>query len=65
MRPVDLSSIMFGAGKDPAELVAYAAELGIDTKQYTPHHALDDARLVRDVYLKLFGVGARAVSAPS
>ena len=56
--PVDLSSIMFGAGKDPAELFQYAAELGIDTKPYTQHHALHDARLVRDVYMKFFAIEA-------
>jgi len=56
--PVDLSSIMFGVGKDPADLFAYAAELGIDTKQYSQHHALHDARLVRDVYMKFFGIEA-------
>ncbi|HXI85650.1 MAG TPA: hypothetical protein VNL17_16340 [Verrucomicrobiae bacterium] len=52
--PVDLSSIIFGVGKDPEKLLEFAAELGINTKQYTQHHALHDARLVRDVYMKFF-----------
>jgi DNA polymerase III epsilon subunit-like protein len=54
--PVDLSSIIFGDGKDPEDLFAFAAELGIDTKQYTQHHALYDARLLRDVYMKFFAI---------
>jgi DNA polymerase III epsilon subunit-like protein len=54
--PVDLSSIIFGVGKDPEKLLEFAVELGIDTKQYTQHHALHDARLVRDVYMKFFAI---------
>ena len=56
--PVDLSSIIFGIGKDPEKLFEFAAELGIDTKQYTQHHALHDARLVRNVYIKFFAIEA-------
>ena len=27
--------------------------LGVDYSKYTEHHALDDAKLLRDIYLKL------------
>ncbi len=53
--PIDFASILFNAGKNPDEILEYAEELKIDTGEYKQHHALDDAKLLRDVYLKHFG----------
>ena len=52
-RPIDFASMLFAAGLDTSpELLA--PTLGIDTSAYTQHNALDDARLLRDVYRKYF-----------
>ena len=57
---VDFASILFANGINPVKFQlesesakSFYASLGIDTKKYKHHHALDDARLVRDVWLKL------------
>lgn len=57
---VDLASILFANGINPVKFQldsdsakTFYTSLGIDTKKYKHHHALDDARLVRDVWLKL------------
>lgn len=57
--PVDFSSILFGLGIDP-EIIAkdhkdFFEEYDIDNKKYLRHHALDDAKLLREVYLKITG----------
>jgi len=54
--PLDFASILFARGYDPEEYGAggkICAELGIDVGKYREHHALDDAKLLRETYLKL------------
>lgn len=58
---VDFASILFAAGINPVKFQQdnvsakkFYKELGIDLKKYKHHHALDDARLLREVWLKLF-----------
>lgn len=53
--PLDFASMIFASGKDPEDLFGLAKELKIGKKDYKMHNALDDARLLRDVYVKLFG----------
>ena len=57
---IDFASVLFAAGINPVkyQLEAESAKefyrkLGIDTKKYKQHHALDDARLLREVWIKL------------
>ncbi|MDD2731524.1 MAG: hypothetical protein PHW33_05395 [Candidatus Portnoybacteria bacterium] len=53
---LDFASILFGIGIDPEEFSFgsdFCKKLGIDYTQYRHHHALDDAKLLRDVYLRL------------
>lgn len=57
---IDMTSILFGLGKNP---VKYAPDqpgaksaykkLSIDLTKYRKHHALDDAKLLRELWLKL------------
>lgn len=55
--PIDFASVLFALGKNPEhfskEVGILAKELGIDTKKYRAHHALDDAKLLRETYLAL------------
>ena len=59
--PIDFASILFGMGIDPE---AYFPEdkrnffnkIGIDATRYKMHNALDDAKLLREVYLKMAGL---------
>lgn len=59
---LDFASVLFGAGYDPEMLSleekrnVFLHSLGIDRKRYHLHNALDDARLLRDVYGKLFRI---------
>ena len=56
--PIDFASMLFAHGRDPESLVSFdklCAELGIPYEQYHQHNALDDARVLREVYLKLTG----------
>jgi DNA polymerase III epsilon subunit-like protein len=55
---LDISSMLFGLGIDPERFSfkhkdSLVKELGIDFSKYKEHNALDDARLLRDIYLKL------------
>lgn len=55
---LDFASILFALGRDPVSFPsqdkhALAKELGIDIWKYRLHHALDDAKLLREVYLKM------------
>lgn len=57
---VDFASILFASGINPVKFQqdtegarTFYKKLGIDTKQYKHHHALHDAKLLRDVWLKL------------
>lgn len=56
--PLDFASILFGLGYDPEIYMAdnytkLATELGVEVKVGHTHNALDDARLLREVYLAL------------
>ncbi len=57
---IDLASILFAIGVNPVKFQLDSAgarsfyrKLGIDMKKYRQHHALDDAKLLRDVWIKL------------
>lgn len=55
---LDFASVLFALGRDPESFQtghkdSLAKELGLDKSQYRSHHALDDARFLRDIYLKL------------
>lgn len=55
--PLDFASILYAHGYNPLEYYEkqkeFAKKFGLDAEKYHQHHALDDARLVRDTYLKL------------
>lgn len=51
--PIDLCSVQFALGVDPEDL---SGKFGLDLTGYRQHHALDDARVLREVYLRLFGL---------
>lgn len=50
--PIDFASILFAYGYSPNSLGKdnFYKELGIDNKKYNTHNALDDARLLAEVY---------------
>ncbi len=52
--PIDFASILFAHGFDPNSMGkdSFFEKLGVDKKSYHLHNALDDTRLLRDVYLK-------------
>jgi DNA polymerase III epsilon subunit-like protein len=52
--PIDFASMLFSAGADPEKLFDFARKLGVHTGQYRPHSAIDDAKLLREVYLAFF-----------
>ncbi len=54
--PIDFAAILFGAGHDPEKFIKVAHELGVSTKPYRAHHALQDAKLLREVFLKFFDI---------
>ena len=56
---VDFASILFSLGINPIKIqsdeksaMAFYRKLGIKIATYKKHHALDDAKLLRDVWLK-------------
>ena len=54
--PLDFASMLYSAGHDP-RAYSYEGEeferlFGVDPKKYHKHHALEDARLLREVYQK-------------
>jgi len=55
--PIDFASVLFALGLDPEIMAkgnkALYKELKIDYTKYQTHHALDDAKLLKEVYLKL------------
>lgn len=57
--PVDFASILFAKGIDPESLVDWKNKkdffdnLEIDLNKYRQHNALDDAKLLKEVYLKI------------
>lgn len=54
--PLDFASLLFFTGHNPEHYFSREAkikeELGLDFKKYRSHHALDDAKKLREVYLK-------------
>lgn len=53
--PIDFASILFSIGINPEDYMPenktdFFEKLGIDLKKYNQHNALDDARLLREVY---------------
>ena len=60
--PIDFASMLFAFGINPESYSSenednFYQEIGIDYSKYRKHHALDDARLLRDVYLKFSEFG--------
>jgi DNA polymerase III epsilon subunit-like protein len=56
--PIDFASILFGMGLDPYSLSdkKFLKKVGVDiTKFKHTHNALDDAKLLREVYMKMIG----------
>jgi DNA polymerase III epsilon subunit-like protein len=58
--PIDFASMLFAVGLTPAreidgEKKKFYAQFGIDLDQYQMHNALDDARLMRELYIRLSG----------
>lgn len=55
--PIDFASILFSMGIDPESYMCddknnFYKKIGIDASKYKNHHALDDAKLLREIYLK-------------
>jgi len=52
--PIDLASILFNKGIKPVlSLLEIAKNLGIDTSSIKQHNALDDAKLLKEIYEKV------------
>ena len=57
--PIDFASMLFACGinpekgEDAEKKLEFYARLGIDHEKLRPHHALDDARLLREMFLAL------------
>ena len=51
--PIDFASFMFSVGENPEPENYYeiARNLGINVESYKLHNALDDAKLLREIYL--------------
>ncbi len=54
--PIDFASILFAEGYNPEKYLKFAKSLGVNTNRYPPHHALYDARLLREVFMKFFKI---------
>ncbi len=54
--PIDFASILFAEGYNPEKYLKFAKSLGINTNGYPPHHALYDAKLLREVFMKFFEI---------
>ena len=50
--PLDFASMLFSHGVSRV-IDDLAKQLGIDTSQFRSHHSLDDARLLREIYLRV------------
>lgn len=57
--PIDLASIFFSNNINPEVIISrdkdFFKELNIDLAKYNQHNALDDAKILRDIYLKITG----------
>ncbi len=59
--PIDFASILFALNINPekyskGEDNGFYKKIGVEYERYRKHHALDDARLLREVYLKLLDI---------
>jgi hypothetical protein len=61
--PLDFASMLFGQGISPAHDLA--EQFGIDRSRFRRDHALDDARFLREVYLRATGDGATGPGRPN
>lgn len=53
--PIDFASLLFFTGFNPESFLKQQAEfLSLDLKERKQHHALDDARLLKEIYFKFF-----------
>ena len=57
---IDFASILFAHGINPSRAIASESDakkfyrsLGVDATKFRQHHALDDARLLREVWIKV------------
>ncbi|MFT4532381.1 MAG: DNA polymerase III epsilon subunit-like protein [Candidatus Saccharimonadales bacterium] len=57
---IDFASILFAIGINPVKFLqdqsgarSFYKKLGIDMNKYRQHHALDDARLLREAWMKI------------
>jgi len=54
--PIDFASMLFATGINPEEFDEnknkFCERFGINFSKYREHHALDDARLLKEIYLK-------------
>ena len=62
--PIDFASILFSLGIDPTSYYHgdknnFFEKIGVDYSNYTQHYALDDAKLLREVYLKFLKLTQR------
>ncbi len=56
--PIDFASILYAIGLNPTRTIddkksEFYKQFGIDISDYNLHNALDDTRLMRDLYFKL------------
>jgi len=64
--PIDFASVLFTYSYSPEELVTarrrekFCRKLGIKASGYREHHALDDAKFLRDIYIRLTKSGKSA-----
>lgn len=59
--PIDFTALLFANGMDPESLSIskgkaqeLCSRVGIDISKFHIHNALDDAKLLREIYIKLF-----------
>lgn len=54
--PIDFASILFTLGFNPGSLSNddFLDDLGVDVSKYQKHNALDDTKLLKEVYMKFF-----------
>ncbi|MBD3311742.1 MAG: hypothetical protein GF349_04620 [Candidatus Magasanikbacteria bacterium] len=52
--PIDFASMLFASGYSPNSMgkKSFFEELGIDKEKYNGHNALEDAKLLQQVYIK-------------
>jgi len=56
-KPLDFASILFAKGYAfEQEIMSLARSMGINTEKYHKHFALDDARLLKEIYEKVLHV---------